>query len=179
MIAQNLYDLVLKRPARQGATELCIVSGYAESEMAWTHWEDDLNGAVHVRLLIGMPPEGDAQRLRAYLIKLQCFQQLAGYSELPDFAGTFECRYVVSGPPLHSKLYVWLDGDGTEVRAYVGSPNYSRSAFDPTMRGEIVTSDLEDNCYTYFRSHWDNGMDCRNPMIEERLRRLSRRWIGR
>lgn len=177
MYDNDLINRVLIYPARtQGFKKLCIVSGYAEPSMLSTHLEDLLTEyEVQVQLLHGMFPDKDRgrqkidpERLGIFWIGLRDFQALSTY--IGSNGSTFECRYVVRPPQLHTKLYVWLDENGEPARAFVGSPNYTRKAFDAARQGNIVTSD--DNrteCHDYFQEHWQKALPCTSEGIEDIL----------
>ncbi|MBV5330156.1 MAG: NgoFVII family restriction endonuclease [Chlorobium sp.] len=52
--------------------------------------------------------------------------------------GRFTASYRTARPPSHMKIYVWLRGE-TPVRAFLGSPNYSRTAFGSGRQDEVLT----------------------------------------
>lgn len=149
--------------------------------MVSVHLEDMLPGhQVHVQLLVGMFPEPlwrDRQESNwlQYRIRLQRFRDLA--NGLFGFQGsTFQCRYVIEPPQLHAKVYVWLDDDAVPARAFVGSPNYTKKAFNEERQGEVVTSDdYCESCYEYFVRHWSRAVSCDSPDIEQRLYDLRNR----
>ena len=118
MITNNLFEEVLLKPAREGSTELLIVSGYAGATLAYRHLEEDAitRNEVRVKLVIGM-----AARDGILLTDHQGFSRL-------ETDGLFECHYRINQPAVHSKVYVWV-ADGEPVRAFVGSANYSQQGF--------------------------------------------------
>lgn len=179
MYSNDLIDRVLLSPARQsGYQHLCIVSGYADPDIVGLHLDELLfDREVHVKLLVGMFPSPMWQDRQGsawlrYQVRLHRFGDLTGGS-FGAHGSTFQCRYVVEPPQLHAKVYVWLDEDSVPVRAFVGSPNYTRVAFDESRQGEVVTSDdYRESCYEYFAEHWGRAVSCASPDIEQRLYNL-------
>lgn len=55
-----------------------------------------------------------------------------------ESVGQFTASYRTAAPPSHMKLYVWLQGE-TPIRAFLGSPNYSRTAFGIGRQNEVIT----------------------------------------
>ena len=189
MYDDDLKRRVLEYPVRQwNCQTLCVVSGYAEPSMVTTHLDDLLSEyQVHVQLLVGMFPnkdwggrvnEADWER---YKIRMRAFRGLTN-SQFGRHDSTFECRYVVEPPQLHTKLYVWLNADWEPAKAFVGSPNYTQKAFAEVQQGtlvrqgEIVTNDDNpEECYQYFWAHGGGARDCNDYDLEERMYNLRNR----
>ena len=73
------------------------------------------------------------------------------------------CQYVVEGVPVHSKLYIW-EKDGTPYRAFMGSANYTQSAFSRRRR-EIIQECDPNLATNYFEIVERNSMYCTHAEI--------------
>ncbi len=136
MIVTDLYERVLIDPLRQGADELLVVSGYATAAMAFRHISEakTIRDNIRVGLIVGMcPVDGLTVGNHRGLCKL--VEQ--------DFPGIFECSYLVKRPPAHSKVYIWLRED-RPLSAYVGSANYTQTAFGENQREALTMAPAED-----------------------------------
>lgn len=153
MIVQNLFDEVLVRPVGAGADRLAIVSGYATSAMAFHHLERIKNEGLSVKvdLIVGMCVQDGLS-----LSNHKGFQKIVA----DDFAGDFTCSYLYKRPPVHSKVYVWLK-DGKPVECFMGSANYSQTAFGKLQR-EILTSCDPDLGFDYFNALNPETIFCDN-----------------
>ena len=182
MYDDDLFDRILVRPARQsGYRKLCIVSGYADPVLVSTQLDEKLfDYKVHVQLLVGMFPEPahwDARNKNwlRYKTRLHDFRTLVS-GRFGFHGSTFQCRYVIERPQIHTKVYVWLDDTNVPVKAFVGSPNYTKAAFDEERQGEAITVDgYHDSCYDYFVNHWNSAVSCDAPDVEQRLYNLRNR----
>jgi len=151
MITENIFETVLIEPARAGAGELLIIAGYATPAMALYHFDRlrqyDLR--IKVDLIIGMtrqegiPPSNHAG-----------FRKLA----LEEPEDRFACRYICRGAPIHAKVYIWRR-NGIPHLAFVGSPNYSQSAFLSNQREALSPSDPE-AAKQYFESLLPDTINC-------------------
>ena len=154
MITQDLYEQVLVQPARENGNALCIVSGYASAAFAADHLQDMLTMASRptIHLIVGMFPQIGSLRSNHL-----AFQQLS----TTDYPIGFECRYVVTSPPVHVKSYAWYK-DGQPFRGFIGSANYSKNAFNAQLR-EAVTPANAQEIQAYFDNLWEVSLDCREP----------------
>ena len=122
LFTTNLFEEVLLGPARRGARELFIISGYASAAMVTKHFEvasRELSLDLSIDLHIGM--SGRDGLSRNTLLGLQAIpRQIGGRS--------FNCSLSVRGESNHSKLYVWCDDSGPK-EAYLGSVNYTQFGF--------------------------------------------------
>lgn len=122
LITDNLFERVLLEPAKRGATELFILSGYASASMVTKHFEvvsKELSIDISIDLHIGM--SGRDGLSRNTLLGLQSIpRQISGR--------TFNCSLSVKGDSNHSKIYVWCDERGPK-EAYLGSSNYTQLGF--------------------------------------------------
>ena len=123
LITSNLFETVLLDPARRGARELFVSSGYATAAMVTRHFEalsknlqiDD----VAIDLHIGMTGRDGISR-----------NSLLGLQAIPRQLGprTFNCSMSTRGFSNHAKIYVWCDDSGP-TEAFIGSCNYTQLGF--------------------------------------------------
>ncbi|MBI5886853.1 MAG: NgoFVII family restriction endonuclease [Deltaproteobacteria bacterium] len=142
MIASDLFDEILVKPAKNGGNKLYIVSGYATSAMASHHLnflkEKEYN--VEINLTVGMSAlDGlTASNHRG-------FQQLAER----DFEEAFSCGYVVRMPAVHAKTYAWFKND-EPLFGFAGSANYTQTAFGKKQREAMVECSAL-ACFEYYK----------------------------
>jgi len=121
MLDAGLFAQVLLNPARM-CDELCVVSGYASPAFVQTHLynlaQAKVRNSLRINLVVGMIGSDGISE-----INHNSFQRLVHSLE-----GSFTCKYVLTKPPVHSKLYVWLQ-NREPVLAYIGSANYSSNGF--------------------------------------------------
>jgi hypothetical protein len=143
MHTQNLFTDILLAPANNRCNRLCIVSGYATAAMAFHHFEElqQRNHNVSVSLIVGMcATDGLSQSNH------RAFQELMQTTH----SGRFECSYLINPPPVHSKVYCWLRDD-EPVQGYLGSANYTQTAFSTSQREAMATAPAT-NAFEYFQS---------------------------
>lgn len=122
LITDNLFEKVLLEPAKRGARELFIHSGYASASMVTRHFEvtsKELSIDLAIDLHIGMSGRDGLSR-----------NTLLGLQSIPRQIGnrSFNCSLNVKGKSNHSKIYVWCDDKGPK-EAYLGSSNYTQLGF--------------------------------------------------
>ncbi len=122
LITENLFEQVLLDPARRGARELFVVSGYASASMVTKHFETatkELSIDLAIDLHIGMTGRDGLSR-----------NTLLGLQSIPRQIGdrSFNCTLSVRGSSNHSKIYVWCDESGPR-EAFMGSSNYTQLGF--------------------------------------------------
>ena len=135
MLTDNLFQKILIEPALDGGADcLRVVSGFASTGLASHHIQELIRNDVTARieLIVGMTP---AQGLdEAHHLG---FKRLSTkYRSQPV---SFECRYVHTMPPVHSKIYCWLKNDIPES-GFIGSSNYSIHGFLRNQRETMDTS---------------------------------------
>lgn len=143
-----------------GADYLVIVSGHATAAMAFHHLTalEQEGLTPKVRLIVGMQPaEGIT------LANHQGFQQLA-----ESCAGRFQCSYVMSGAPVHSKAYVWFR-HGQPFVAFAGSADYSLAAFRGRQR-EIMSDCDPNQAYDYFLQVEKDTIYCNHSEVQNHVR---------
>lgn len=157
MITENLFEEVLMNPVENGADRLLVVSGYATSAMAFHHL-DRLRKRGYdtkVDLIVGMSIQDGLS-----LSNHRGFQKIV----TDDFADDFTCRYLYVRPPVHSKIYVWLEKN-RPVQCFAGSANYSQTAFGKLQR-EVLTHADPHSGYDYFNSLNPQTIFCENLDVE-------------
>ena len=159
MLKEHLYEEILIKPAEEvQADGLLIVAGYVFSSMALRHM-NDLRRYIrrrefHIDLVVGMVPDGTLHRKDH-----EGFLRLANQNDRINF----KCSYVSMEPAVHSKLYIWTL-DQEPYIAYVGSANYSQTAF--LNRREVFYECCPDEAFDYFMEVQVDTIDCRTPDIE-------------
>jgi hypothetical protein len=122
LITDDLFERVLLEPAKRGARELFVVSGYASASMVTKHFEvvsKELSIDLAIDLHIGMSGRDGLSR-----------NTLLGLQSIPRQIGSrsFNCSLSVRGQSNHSKVYVWCDESGPK-EAFLGSSNYTQLGF--------------------------------------------------
>ena len=161
LLSSDLFSKVLLKPAKDGAEELYIVSGYASAVMASYHLEqlkkNRINAKIH--LIIGM-----TSRDGLSLTNHQTFKKLME-SEYPD---NFTCSYLAEYPPVHSKVYSWLSNNNP-IDAYTGSANYSQQAFVLKSQREVANKCDPHSAYEYYKSLINESIYCTHQEVEEHI----------
>lgn len=171
MITESFREQVLLNPLREGYTELFIVSGYASAVAALQHltggsYHEDPKIPKHGRLtlVVGMYLADGIRRSDHELFLDLCHRY-----------DNFECRYVTTGAPVHSKAYVWLK-KGSPLLAYIGSANYTLAASRCDTRELLSTSDPNET-YQYCKAIYTQSIHCTE--VKELLVRSEYRTIKR
>lgn len=171
MITDNLFDSLLVEPVLQrGANRLYIVSGYATSAMAFHHLDElrQRGIGIKVELIVGMCGTDGLSKTNH-----RGFQQLMG----DDFAGSFECSYLVNAIPAHSKVYAWYS-DNNPVIGYTGSANYTQRAFGNAQREAMAESDPVQGL-EYFRELISDTIYCIHTDAEEFVQIYNDKYFAR
>lgn len=165
MLTSDLTKKVLIEPIRDGADRLCIVSGYATPTMA--SWHIKLIQTLHhkpidISLVVGMCGyDGLSKHVHdGFKSLVNTYRSNSEYSKI-------SCQYVCEGPPVHSKLYVWLKGN-TPYKAFTGSANYVQSAFSDSRR-EILMLCNPDHAYSYYYQIEGDSIYCNHNEVEENI----------
>lgn len=161
MISEELFDKILLEPALQGAEKLCIVSGFASAAMVSRHFEilNHYKKPINIELIVGMCPyEGIS--LSNHLGFLQMVED--------RFKKRFVCSYVFNGPPVHSKLYIWLKNE-EPFYGFTGSANYTQPAFIGFQKEVMAVCDHKLG-YRYFESLSSDTIYCNHIQVEDSIR---------
>jgi hypothetical protein len=153
MLTKDLFKEVLFQPAQNGANKLYIVSGYATAAMAFHHLQSlrQNNYQVSVELIIGMSASDGLSESNH-----KGFQKLVQN----DFSGAFSCSYLTEMPPVHSKVYAWYR-DQQPVCGFIGSANYTQTAFGKNQREVMTLADAEQGL-DYFQGLIPQSIYCDN-----------------
>lgn len=158
MITKNLFDKVLIDPVKNGADTLYVVSGYATAAMTFHHFDSlkkNHGKQIKINLIVGMCPYDGLS-----LSNHKAFQQLASV----DFPDHFECSYIVNSPQVHSKAYIWFQGE-KPVSGFIGSANYTQNAFSKSQRELLISCDPKLGL-DYFKSLISDSVYCTHNEIE-------------
>jgi len=167
MWAEKLKERILLPPTRQ-CNRLVVLAGYGSASFAEDHILS-LGGKgsdFQIELTLGMVPWegiGNASHER--------YQRLESV-----YAGTFQCYYRTNSPRSHAKCYVWLNSQAP-VRAYIGSANYSRTAFDGGVQKEIMTQVDETTAWDFVQRETQLRISCSDPSVSKYVSIVpERRW---
>ncbi len=175
LISENLFERVLLEPARRGAKELFVISGYASASMVTKHFEvvsRELSMDLSIDLHIGMSGRDGLSR-----------NTLLGLQSIPRHIGdrTFNCSLSVRGESNHSKLYVWCDESGPK-EAYLGSSNYTQLGFGISQTSEAhkeICVEVDPNAsFDYIMATTRNGISYKSPDIPDFIDLLDERTIS-
>ena len=164
LYSSDFLDMVLIDPIRNGADSLKIVSGYATHTMASWHIKEIAEkqlDPINITLIVGMCPfDGLSESVHNGFISLVNRNGTANQSNL-------SCQYVVEGVPVHAKLYLW-EKCGVPFIAYVGSANYTQSAFFKQRR-ELIQECDPCEAFAYFNQIEAHTMYCNHAEIAEKV----------
>lgn len=157
--SENLYDEILIAPLQNPeVNKLLIVSGYATAAMSFHHlnYLSEQSKNIKIQLIVGMTLK-DGLALGNH----------KGFTKLvsQDFSTNFECRYIAKGSVMHSKAYTWCSDD-KPVSAFVGSANYTQTAFLLKSQREIMTGCNPNESADYFRTLLDESILCDDPEVQ-------------
>ena len=162
MLSDNLLQSVLLEPANEpGVDRLQIVSGYGSAGMASRHMEKlrEMRKEVSIDLIIGM--------VRKDGISVAEHQALCHLAKERLYGMDFSCSYVTSGEPVHAKAYCWMAG-AQPLRAFVGSANYSQTAFSQ-LQQENMTDANPEQVAAFQAKVRSNALSCGIADINERI----------
>ncbi len=167
MIYTNGFlNRVLFEPIEQGASKLKIISGYASPSMASWHITEIAERHRHpieIALIVGMCNFDGLST-----VTHEGFKTVMNDRRIVTTNNSsFSCQYVVEGPPVHSKIYIW-ERNGIPFSAFLGSVNYSQVAFSRARR-EIIQECDPTQALNYFNSIEANSMYCIHADIEEHI----------
>ncbi len=170
MMSSNLFQEILIKPPHNGANTLYIVSGYATSAMTFHHIQKLHSKKIHinVHLIVGMTAQSGLSQ-----VNHRGFQKLVQH----DFAGSFECSYIRTPPPVHSKLYAWFN-DNHPVTGFMGSANYSQRAFGNAQRELMIPCSAADG-FDYFQSLAGDTISCTSPDADKFIQAFKSRYDAR
>ena len=139
--SDNLFEEVLFKPMKSGANKLYVVSGYATANMVVRHFEyaKTQNKDISINLIAGMYVQDGILK-----------NNHISFKELQNGQGdvNFNCSYINSMPPVHSKVYSWFKDDEPIV-GFIGSANYTQNTFSVSIR-EVFSPIDASECKMYY-----------------------------
>lgn len=155
MLVADLFEEVLISPAKQGADELWVITGYSSPSIVNRQLQrlKSENIVIKIRLLIGMVSLGGLP-----LFAHEGFKRLQR-----KHSHNFTCNYLLSTATTHSKNYLWYK-KGRPFLGFTGSANYSINAFS----GKVVETLTADNPVEIKRLYEKlviNSIDCLSPDV--------------
>ena len=166
MYHNNFRDLVLLDPIQQGAERLKIVTGYATHTMASWHIKEIASRQqkpIEITLIVGMCKfDGISKAVH------EGFNDIVARNNTP-LQSNLICQYVTDGTPVHSKLYLW-EREGEPFKAYMGSANYTQSAFSTLHRRELIKECDPIEAMQYFNSIERDTTYCNHAEVEDAIK---------
>lgn len=179
-ISSDFEEPVLYGPARTELEFPCnslrIVTGYTDCERISTHMINLSDGIqthrfvrdLSVEIILGMTRSGLSANKHRDICRLM--EQLNSSRNMPRIS----CRYICSGPEVHSKVFVWSqpyeDIPQLPHIAFTGSLNYTMNAF--YRRRESVSQCSALLAYQYFEDLLPDTIDCLDPEAGDRLQNV-------
>lgn len=160
---EDFRDHVLLAPIREGARQLKIISGYATHTMASWHITEiasQILSPIEISLIVGMC-QFDGISMSVH----DGFKDLVARNTSNQ--STFMCQYVTEGVPVHSKLYLW-ERKGSPFRAYIGSANYTQTAFSAS-RSELLHECDANEAAAYYDIIEPRTTYCNHAEIEDKI----------
>lgn len=85
-----------------------------------------------------------------------------------DYPNQFDCKYLTKAPPIHSKVYSWIKKNGESMAGFIGSSNYSQTAFGSSRR-EVLVEYNPSIIREYYNNIVDETIDCTDPEVYDLL----------
>jgi hypothetical protein len=167
LLHNDFKKQILLDPIKQGAKCLKIVSGYATPTMVSWHIKAILESEeklspIKITLIVGMCGIDGISKASH-----EGFNEIVSKSNKPNLS-KFICQYLVSGAPVHSKLYLW-ERDGVPFRAFMGSANYTQAAFS-RFRRELLQECNPLQALEYYNTIEPDTMYCNHAEIEDNIK---------
>ncbi|MFA6549386.1 MAG: restriction endonuclease PLD domain-containing protein [Candidatus Margulisiibacteriota bacterium] len=159
MFSRKLFKTILLDPAKAGADELNIISGYATSAMAFHHLNTIkavLSKDIKVNLIVGMGIKDGLSK-----------SNHLGFKKVMDEYESFICRYRINSPAVHSKVYSWCKNK-KPFAGFVGSANYTQTAFYE-KQGECLAKADPELCQRYFNQFIKDTIACTHRDVESKI----------
>ena len=179
-ITSSFDEPVLYAPARRESIRPCnslkIITAFTDCERISTHMinlqegmkNDRFIKGIKVEIVLGMTKSSLSQKKHEDICRLIGF--INGSRGMPEVT----CRYICSGPEVHSKIYIWSSPNDKysemPYRAFCGSLNYTTNAF--YKRRESVSMCNALNAYRYYQELLPDTIDCFDPLASEKLRNV-------
>ena len=163
LYTDNLENVILYEPALvdgAGCNSLEIISGYTDCERILSHLIFLKDGikigkyekGIKIKLIIGMTKGHNLTKKKHKKI-CDTLKRLQNDRNMPKI----ECRYIITGQEVHSKVYLWGKGSIPRI-AFCGSANYSINAFQ--KRRECMCECNPEEARKYFKSLYKDTVDC-------------------
>lgn len=183
-ITSAFDEPVLFAPARTEIATPCdslkIITAFTDCERISTHMiqlaegmkNNRLKKGITVDILLGMTKSSLSHK------KHEDIKRLIGFINGSKGMPKVSCRYICTGPEVHSKVYLWSYQDITlptaekynPWKAYCGSLNYTMNAF--YKRRESVARCNPISAYKYYMELLPDTVDCFDPLATERLKNV-------
>lgn len=179
-ITSSFDEPVLYAPARTESIRPCnslkIITAFTDCDRISTHMinlqegmkNDRFIKGLKVDIILGMTKSSLSQK------KHEDICRLIGFINESRGMPRLTCRYICTGPEVHSKVYIWGSPDDrfTEIpyRAFCGSLNYTTNAFYKRRESVAMCDPL--SAYRYYQELLPDTIDCFDPLASERLKNV-------
>lgn len=180
-LTSSFDEPILFSPARvDGTNDACsnlkIITAFTDCERISTHMihlaegikSNRLTKGISVEILLGMTKSSLSQKKHEDICRLLRF--INSTKGMPKVT----CRYICSGPEVHSKVYLWSYYDAlgkiNPQIAYCGSLNYTMNAF--YKRRESVSRCNETDAQVYYDELYPDTVDCFDPDVAGKLKNV-------
>lgn len=180
-ITSDFDEPVLYTPARTEFLHPCsslkIITAFTDCDRISTHMiklsegmkNSRLIKGLSVEILLGMTKSSLSPKKHEDICRL--IRILNESKGMPKIS----CRYICSGPEVHSKVYIWSCSDEkankTPYLAFCGSLNYTMNAF--YKRRESVSMCDAFKAYTYYEGLLPDTIDCFDTEVSEKLKNVT------
>lgn len=181
-ITSAFDEPILYAPARIETLNPCsslkIVTAFTDCERISTHMIHLAEGmknsrlvkGISVDIILGMTKSSMSQKKHEDICRLLKF--INDEKGMPKVS----CRYICSGPEVHSKMYLWSSSISCEPSiipqiAYCGSLNYTMNAF--YKRRECVSVCNPASAWMYYNSIYPDTIDCFHPTAVEKIKAIA------
>lgn len=180
-ITSGFDEPVLYAPARTESIRPCnslkIITAFTDCDRISTHMinlqegmkNDRFIKGLKVDIILGMTKSSLSQKKHEDICRLIGF--INGSRGMPKLT----CRYICTGPEVHSKVYIWGSPDEmfTDIpyRAFCGSLNYTTNAFYKRRESVAMCDPL--SAYRYYMELLPDTIDCFDPLASERLKNVA------
>lgn len=162
LYTKDFRNRILIDPIRNGADTLKIISGYATHTMASWHITEiaaQFQHPIDITLVVGMCAyDGISTSVH------EGFKNIVARNNTPK-QSNLTCKYVFEGAPVHTKLYLWEKSE-KPFRSFMGSANYTQSAFS-SVRRELLTECDPFEALAYYESIEPNTVYCNHAEVED------------
>ena len=182
-ISSSFDEPVLYAPARvenySPCNSLKIITAFTDCDRISTHMIALSEGmktgrfvkGLSVEIILGMTKSSLSKKKHEDLCRLIRF--LNASKGMPKVS----CRYIVNGPEVHSKVYIWegcdRNGHRVPITAYCGSLNYTMNAY--YKRRESVCSCDAFSAWKYYDELLKDTIDCFDSSVSEKLKKVINR----